>query len=186
MSAQEVVTKMAVKPEKKAAVSDLKDRLQRAQSVVLTNYRGLKVADANRLRRTLQQAGVEYRVAKNTLIRIAAHDLGLQGLDPYLEGPTALVISYDDPVAPAKHLTEFAKKTKDVFELKAGVLEGQVIDAEGVKDLAATPPKEELIAKLMGSIQSPLVGLVSVLQGNVRELVYALNAIAQKQEEAAG
>lgn len=174
---------MAVKPEKQAIVAELKGKLTETKGAVLADYRGLTVAQDTKLRRKLREAGVEYKVVKNTMLRLAAHDLELQGLDPYLEGPSALAISSVDPVAPAKIIAEFAKEFK-ALEIKAGLVEGKVIDAAGVKALANLPPREVLIAKMLGSMQSPISGLANVLQGTIRNVVYVLDAVRKQKETA--
>jgi large subunit ribosomal protein L10 len=173
---------MAITAEKHASVAELKEKLGNVKGAVLADYRGLNVADATKLRRTLREAGVEFRVVKNTMTRIAANEVGIQGLDTYLEGPTAIAFGFDDPVAAAKVLAEFAKGNKNLV-IKAGIVEGKVVDEAGVKALAALPPREVLIAKMLGSMQAPITGLVNVLQGNIRNLVYALEAV-RKQKEA--
>jgi large subunit ribosomal protein L10 len=176
---------MAVTSEKQAIVSELKDKLSNTKGAVLTNYRGLNVSLDTKLRKKLREGGVEYRVIKNTMTRIAARDAGIEGLDKYLEGPTAIAISLTDPVAPAKLLSDFIKENKlQAIEIKAGLVEGKVIDASDVKALASLPPKEVLIAKMLGSMQSPIAGLVNVLQGNIRNLVYALEAVRKQKESA--
>lgn len=176
---------MAVTSEKQAVVAELKEKLANTKGAVLTNYRGLTVAQDTNLRRKLREAGVEYRVVKNTMTRIAANEVGLTGLDAHLEGPTAIAISFTDPVAPAKVISDFVKENKlEVLEVKAGIVEGQVIDAQGVKALAALPPREVLIAQVLAGMQSPIVGLVNVLQGSIRNLVYALDAVRQQKESA--
>lgn len=176
---------MAVTSDKQAVVTELKEKLSNTKGAVLTNYRGLTVAQDTKLRRAFREAGVEYRVVKNTMTRIAASEVGIQGLDTYLEGPTAIALSFTDPVAPAKVLADFVKENKlQALEVKAGLVEGKVIDAKGVKALASLPPKEVLVAKLLGSMQSPIVGLVNVLQGSIRNLVYALEAVRKQKESA--
>ena len=176
---------MAVTSEKQAIVAGLKEKLTTAKGAVLTNYRGLTVAQDTKLRRQLREAGVEYRVVKNTMTRIAAQEAGLEGLDVYLEGPTAMAISATDPVAPAKIIIDFVKEHKlQALEVKAGLVEGNVIDEKGVKALASLPSREVLIAKMLGSMQSPITGLVNVLQGSIRNLVYALDAVRQQKESA--
>ena len=176
---------MAITAAKQAIVAELKEKLTGAKGAVLVNYRGLTVAQDTKLRRQLREAGVEYRVVKNTMTRIAAQEAGLEGLDVYLEGPTAMAISTTDPVAPAKIITDFVKEHKlQVLEVKAGLVEGNVIDEKGVKALASLPSREVLIAKMLGSMQSPITGLVNVLQGNIRNLVYALDAVRQQKESA--
>jgi len=157
-------------------VAEVKDKLTQAKAVVLTDYRGLTVAQVTKLRAQLREAGVEYKVLKNSMVRRAADEIGLSDLEPFLEGPTAIAFGVNDPVTPAKILTEFAKTNKDL-EIKAGVVEGKVINMEGVKALADLPPKEVLLAKLLGAMQSPLVGLANVLQGPIRKLGYALEEV---------
>ena len=166
---------------KKQIVAGIKEKLENATAIVLTDYRGLNVTQITELRRKMREADVEYKVLKNTMIRFAAHELGLEQLDPYLEGPTAVAFSVD-PVAPAKILYDFAKANK-ALEVKAGVLEGKVIDVTQIKDLADLPSREELLAKVVGGMQAPLYGMASVLSGTLRNFVYALEAI-RKQKEA--
>ena len=179
------VDEMAITAAKQAIVAELKEKLTGAKGAVLVNYRGLTVAQDTKLRRQLREAGVDYRVVKNTMTRIDAQEAGLEGLDVYLEGPTAMAISTTDPVAPAKIITDFVKEHKlQVLEVKAGLVEGNVIDENGVKALASLPSREVLIAKMLGSMQSPITGLVNVLQGSVRNLVYALDAVRQQKESA--
>ena len=179
------VDEMAITAAKQAIVAELKEKLTGAKGAVLVNYRGLTVAQDTKLRRQLREAGVDYRVVKNTMTSIAAQEAGLEGLDVYLEGPTAMAISTTDPVAPAKIITDFVKEHKlQVLEVKAGLVEGNVIDENGVKALASLPSREVLIAKMLGSMQSPITGLVNVLQGSIRNLVYALDAVRQQKESA--
>lgn len=166
---------------KEQTVADIKEKLEHSTSVVLTDYRGLNVAKVTKLRTQLRDAGIEYRVLKNTLTSRAAHQLGLEQLDSYLEGPTAIAFS-KDPVAPAKILFDFAKTNKEL-EIKAGILEGKVIDVNQVKALADLPSREQLLAKVLGAMQSPLYGMAAVLNGPLRNFVYALEAI-RKQKEA--
>lgn len=176
---------MAVTQEKIAAVAELKEKLSDSKGVVLTSYRGLTVAQDTAFRRKMREAGIEYRVAKNTMTRIAAKELGLEGLTSFLEGPTALAMSYNDPVAPAKAISNFIKENKlQSIEIKAGIVEGQVIDANSVKALANLPPREVLIAKALGSMQAPITGFVNVLSGTIRNLAYVLEAIRKQKESA--
>ncbi|SMD16397.1 50S ribosomal protein L10 [Sporomusa malonica] len=176
---------MAVTQEKQQSVAELKEKLSATKGAVLTNYRGLTVAQDTKLRRKLREAGVEYRVFKNTLTRIAAKEAGIEGLDSYLEGPTAIAMSYSDPVAPAKVISEFVKENKlQALEVKAGLVEGKVIDASGVKALASLPAREVLIAQVLAGMQAPIAGFVNVLSGTMRNLVYALDAVRQQKESA--
>lgn len=167
---------MANLEAKGQVVAEVKDKLSQAKGIVLTDYRGLTVAQVTKLRAQLREAGIEYKVLKNTMVRRAANELGLSGLDPFLEGPTAVAFGVEDPVAPAKILTEFAKTNKNL-EIKAGIVEGKVISLDGVKALADLPPREVLLAKLLGAMQSPLVGMANVLQGPIRKLGYALEEV---------
>ena len=152
--------------QKKAVVEALADKLGRAASSVLVKYEGITVEEDTKLRAALRAAGVEYTVIKNTLIGKACDKVGLEGLKPNLEGMNAIAISLDDPIAPAKILKEYADKI-ETFEIRGGVLDGAVVDAATVNELAEIPPKEVLIAKLLGSIQSPLYKFAYVLQAIV-------------------
>ena len=157
---------------KKTVVAELTERLKSAQAGVLADYRGLTVAQDTELRKKLREAGVEYTIVKNTLTRFAANEVGLGELDPVLHGPTALATSTDDVVAPAKVLVEFAKENEQL-EIKAGFVDGKVIDVNEVKVYASIPNMETLISKMLGSLQAPI--------GN---LVRTLDAIAKKDESA--
>lgn len=168
---------------KKEIVSELSTKFKEAKAMVLADYRGLTVEQDTELRSALRKAGVEYKVVKNTMTKFAADQNGLEGLDPFLNGPTALALSTTDPVAPAKVLSDYAKKY-DKLELKVGVVEGKVIDLAGIKALAELPPKEVLIAKVLGGFNAPISGFVNVLNGNIRGLVVALNAIAEQKANA--
>ncbi len=170
--------------EKKLVVKTLAAKIKEAKSIVLADYRGLTVEQDTQMREAFRKEGVEYKIYKNTLTKLAAQQNNITGLDVFLEGPTAIAFSNTDPVAPAKLLAEFAKKF-DKLELKAGVVEGKVIDEKGVKELANLPSREELLAKMLGSLNAPITGLVNVLNGNIRGLVVALNAIKEQKEKSA-
>ena len=176
--------KHQVSPAKAAVVEEMKEKLQSAQGAVFVGFSGLSVADVTKLRRKFREGGVEYKVVKNTLTRIAADELGFNDLDAVLEGPTAIAYSAEDTVAPAKILKDFIKETKtEALTVKAGIADGQVIDAAAVEALASLPSREELLAKLVGSMQAPISGLVNVLQGNIRNMVYVLDAVRAKKAE---
>ena len=166
--------------EKQAYVEQLTEKLNGAVAGVVVDYKGITVADDTALRRKLREAGVDYAVVKNSLLKRAAGQAGLQDLDSVLEGSTALAVSSSDHIAAAKILAEYAEKSK-TFEIKAGFVEGKVIDAAGVSELAKMPPKEVLVAKVLGGLNAPISGFVGVLNANLRSLVVALNAIAEKQ-----
>lgn len=171
---------------KKAIVAQLTERFQNAQAGVLADYRGLTVEQDTALRVKLREAGVEYTVLKNNLTRFAANAAGLDGLDAALKGPTAIATSTDDVVAPAKILVEFAK-ANEALEIKGGFVNGQVISLDEVKTYASIPSKEELISKMMGSLQSPIGALVRTLQAIVDEQAVPGQAKAEEApaEEAA-
>ncbi len=169
---------------KKAMVAELADKMKNAKGGVLVDYKGINVDQDTKLRRAMREAGVEYSVIKNTLIRFAANEVGFEELDPLLNGTTSVAISLTDPVAPAKIISEFVKTNKDVLKVKAGFVEGKVIDVQGVSALAELPSKEVLIAKVLGGFNAPISGFVNVLNGNIRGLVVALNAIAEQKANA--
>lgn len=155
---------------KEAKVLEIKEKLQKAQGVVLAKYQGLTVEEDTELRKRLREAGIEYKVYKNTLTTLAAKELGIEGLDSYLEGSTSVAFGYEDATAPARILHQFAQEHKKL-ELKAGLVEGTVYDANGVKVLATIPSREVLIAKLLGSFKAPL-----------SNLAYLLSAVKDKKE----
>lgn len=177
-----------IRPEKQAAVASLKEQLSTAKGVVLTGYKGLTVAQDMKLRAKFREAGVSYHVVKNTMLRIAANETGLEGLDPVLNGTTAIAVSADDAVAPAKVIYDFIKENKlektEVLTIKAGVVEGKIVGVDEVKALASLPSREVLIAKVLGSMQAPISGMVNVLQGTIRNMVYVLDAIRAQKESA--
>lgn len=168
---------------KQEVIGDIKDRFARAGSVVLVDYRGINVADVTALRKQFREAGVEYVVLKNTLVKRALHELDIEGMDDLLEGPSAFAFGYADPVAPAKVIKEFVAKSKNEHvKVKGGLVAGQVIDINGVKALADLPPKEVLIAKMMGSLNAPITNFVGVLSATLRSLVYAVDAVRKQKE----
>lgn len=169
--------------EKEALLQEVRDRLRRAQGAVLLDYRGLTVAEMDELRRRLRERGVELRVVKNTLAWLAAREMGLEGLRPHLDGPTAIAFGYDDPVAVAKGVLDYAEETKKV-QLKGGVLEGRVIGLAEVKALARLPGRAELLARVLGGLRAPLAGLAGCLQAPLRGFAGAVEALRAKQAGA--
>lgn len=167
---------------KEQVVADIKDRFNRASSVVLVDYRGINVDQVTQLRKQFRDAGVEYVVLKNTLVKRALNELSITGIDQLLEGPSAFAFGYEDPVAPAKIIHEFITKTKsEHLKVKGGLVEGAIIDVAGVKALADLPPREVLIARIMGSINAPITNFVGVLAATLRSLVYAIDAIRKQK-----
>ena len=156
---------------KKAIVAEITDKLEKSTSAIIVDYRGLKVDEVTELRRKFTEAGVDYKVYKNTLMKRAAESLGMTELMEELQGPNAVAISYDDPVAPARIANEFAKTHKKL-ELKVGIVEGAFYDQDKLKELADIPSREVLIAKLLGSLKAP-----------VSNFAYLIKAIADAKEE---
>lgn len=167
------------KAEKEVIIEELKEKFENSKVAILADYRGLNVTEATRLRRRLREAGCEFKVAKNTLVGLVVKSKGLDALEQYLEGPIGIAFS-SDPVAPAKVLAEFIREAKKM-EVKAGVLDGKVIDAKAVKALADLPSREVLLAKVLGGMQAPLYGFAGVLAGTLRSFVYTLEAVRQQR-----
>lgn len=147
---------------KQPIVEEISAGIKEAQSVVLVDYRGLTVAQDTELRKALREAGVTYKVYKNTMMNFAFKGTDFEGLAPYLEGPSAMAFSSTDATAPARVLAEFAKKA-DKLEIKGGVVEGTVYDANGIKDIATIPSRDVLISRLLGSMQSPITNFARVM-----------------------
>ena len=147
---------------KQPIVAEISEAIKEAQSVVLVDYRGLTVEQDTSLRKQLREAGVTYKVYKNTMMNFAFKGTDFEQLAPYLEGPSAVAISTTDATAPARILAKFAKDAK-ALEIKAGVVEGTVYDANGMQAIAAIPSRDELISKLLGSLQSPITNFARVM-----------------------
>lgn len=166
---------------KQKEVAELAECMRNALAGVVVDYKGISVADDTTLRKELREAGVTYKVVKNNILRRAAEEAGFDDLKASFVGSTALAFSNDDAVAAAKILNKYAEGVKDgKFSLKAGFVEGKVLDAASVKALAKLPGREELIGQTLRGLNSPITGFVNVLNGNIRGLVIALNQIAQQ------
>jgi large subunit ribosomal protein L10 len=159
--------------QKQAVVNEIKTKLDKATSVVLADARGLTVEQDTFLRKQLREAGVDYKVYKNTMMNFAVDGTAFEGLKPYFEGPSALAVCYEDPMAAARIINK-ALKDMPNLEFKAGVVEETVYDAVGIKAIADIPSREELLAKLLGSFKSPMSSFARVI-----------NAIAEKADESA-
>ena len=170
--------------EKKQIVSSLAEQFKTAVSGVFVDYCGLTVEQDTQLRNKLREAGVEYKVIKNTLTRFAAKEVGFDELDPILNGPTSLALSMTDEVAPAKVIADFAKDNEQL-EIKAGFLDGKVLALDEVTKLAATPNRETLIAKMLGSLNAPISNLARTLQALVDNGVEPADIKVEKAEDAA-
>ena len=148
---------------KQPIVAEISELLNGAASAVVVDYRGLTVAQDTELRKQLREAGVAYKVYKNTMIRFSAKGTAFEALEPNLEGPTALAVSKEDATAPARILAEFAKKA-DKLEIKGGVVEDTYYDAKGMQVIATIPSREVLLGKLLGSMQSPITNFARVIK----------------------
>lgn len=174
------------RPDKVAVVDELKERLAEADGMILTEYRGLDVSDMAELRKALRQAGGEYKIYKNTLVRLAARDAGLE-IEDLLVGPTALAFvgarpdgSDGDAAAVAKALRDFAKSNQ-LLVIKGGVLGDEPLDPDGVKALAELPSREILLARLAGALQAPMASFASLLSAVPRKFAYALDALIEQR-----
>ncbi len=170
--------------EKASSITDLREKLAAARGAVLTDFRGMNVAELTELRALLRKSGTEFAVVKNSLAKIAIRDTPLAGLAPYFEGPTAVAIGRTDPVAPSKVFATW-RKTRPTFTVKGGVVEGQVVGPAEVLALGDLPPREVLLARMAGVFQAPLQGLVNVLAAQVRALASVLDQVAKKKGPAA-
>lgn len=168
---------------KQPIVQEIADQIKDAQSVVLVDYRGLTVEEDTQLRKQLREAGVTYKVYKNTLMNFAFKGTDFESMSSLLEGPNAIAISKEDATAPARILAKFAK-TADALELKAGVVEGTFYDAAGIKAIASVPSREELLSKFLGSIQSPITNFARVLKQIAEKDGSGEAAPAEAAEEA--
>ena len=170
--------------KKETTIEELKQRISASPNMFFTDYAGLTVAEITKLRGELRKDGNTYAVVKNTLFKIAAGDELAKQVEGFLAGPTAIVFSGADPVAPAKTLKLFSDATKPVT-VKAAYIDGRLVDKAQVAVLASLPSKTELLARLVGSLASPMRGLVTVLSGNQSGLVRVLNALREKKAAAA-
>ena len=170
--------------EKATAIDELRQKLGTARSAVLTDFRGLSVAEMMELRTLCRKSAVEYKVVKNTLAKIAVKNTGLQGLAAYLEGPTALAISREDPMAPSRVLSTWGK-SRPTFTIKGGVVEGKLVSPEEITALANLPPREVLLAQVAGAFNAPIQALVNVLAGPIRSLASVLDQVRQSKEKSA-
>ena len=168
---------------KQIITEDLHDRFARSAIIVLTDYKGLDVTSINELRRKLREANIEYQVVKNTLLVRAAENTDVALIKDHFKGPSAIAISYDDPVAPAKVLTQFAKDNKEL-EIKVGVMNGQVLDADAIKALATLPSREVLLGQLLSALNAIPTSFVRTLAEVPRSFVSVLAAIRDQKETA--
>lgn len=165
-----------IRPEKQAVIAEIKEKIVNGSGVVVVDYRGLTVAQDTAMRKKMREAGIEYRVIKNTLTKIAIKEAGIEGADELFMGTTAIAISSTDSMTVSKVVSEFAKDKEYAksFKIKGGIIDNAVVDAEYIKALASIPPREVLLARLLGSMQSPIAAFARVV-----------NEIAKKRESEA-
>jgi len=173
-----------VKPAKTQKVDDLRTVLKDAKSIILSDFTGLNVKDISELRRLCREKGIAFRVVKNTLARRGFEELGIEGIAPLLEGPTAVAVSTGDEALPAQLLKKFADDY-ELPRLKGGFVSGRVITAQEVVRLAALPGREVLLAQVVSTTQAPLRGIVNCLNASLRDLVNVVKAIGDKKGAAA-
>jgi large subunit ribosomal protein L10 len=169
--------------EKQAIVENLRERLGRSQIVILTDYKGLDVTAINDLRRRLREANVEYQVVKNTLLARASEETDIALIKENFKGPTAIALSYDDPVSPAKVLIKFADENKKL-EIKVGVLNGKVLDMNAIKALSALPSREVLLSKVLSVMNGVPTAFVRAMNDIPRRLLNVLQAVKAQKEAA--
>jgi large subunit ribosomal protein L10 len=168
------------KPEKIEAVEILKQKFSAAEGFVLADYTGLTVAEADRLRGKCKEAEVEYTVIKNTLARIAAREAEIEGVEDFIDGPTAVALSVKDSTAPARVLAEFMKEAQKMT-FRGGYLDGRAYSAEQIKEISRLPGKDGLIAQLIGVLNAPMAQIVWSLEGTLRNLVSVIDQISKKK-----
>jgi len=166
--------------QKQQLVEDLAGQLQNAVAGVVVDYKGINVANDTKLRKELREAGVHYTVVKNSMLRRAAEKSGLTGLNDVLVETTALALSDTDYTVAARILVKYAEGSKGAFKIKAGFVEGGILDARGVSQLSKLPSREELVAQALRGLNAPISMFANVLNANIRGLVVALNQIAEK------
>jgi large subunit ribosomal protein L10 len=174
-----------VKQWKMDAVAAVQEKVQRAKSVILTDFRGLTVEEITELRRRMRKAAVEFKVVKNRLIKRALAEAGSENLDEYLVGPTALAFGYSDPVSAAKVVYEYFKENEKLG-IKGGLLEGKKVGRQKIEMLAQVPPREELLGRLVGSLRGPAQNLVWSLKATVSQLANVLRAVSEQKGQQAG
>ncbi len=168
---------------KKQFVKELKERLDKSAVVILTDYKGLDVEAVTELRAKLREADVEYQVIKNTMLRLACEGTDVEPIKEHFVGPSAIALSYEDPVAPAKVLTEFAKDN-DKLEIKVGAMDGRMLDLSAIKALSDLPSREQLLATVLSAMNAVPTSLVTALSDVPRRMVNVLNAIKDQKEAA--
>ncbi len=172
-----------MKLQTKIAITEqLADRFKKADTFYLTDFTGLDVKAMTELRARLREQGIQFVVAKNTLVRRAIADLDLPDMSEYLQGPTGIVFGHDDPVSPARTLKEFSREHEDRPSVKIAVVDRRPVDSAEVSRLADLPPRDQLLAAIAGSVSAPTVGIVAVLGGVIRDIAYLVEEVARRRQ----
>lgn len=169
-----------------AAVQELKAKLEQSQLTLVGEYRGLTVSDMAELRNAVRKTNAEVIVAKNTLVKIAASEVGVTGLDEHLGGPVALMLAYDDPIVTAKALNDYLKGAKKAINMRGGVMGPTVVASGDIERIASTPSREQSIAKVLGGVNAPASRIVGALQGVMRNVAYILAQVGEGNANAGG
>lgn len=170
---------MEIREKKELTVKSIKEKFDNAKGVILTDYRGLSVKEISELRTELRKSGIEYKIYKNTLTKIAIEKNNYEGIDDYLEGPSAFAFDFESEIGAAKALSDYAKKQKKLV-IKAGIIEGKVIDPNAIKEYASLPSREELLAKILGTFNAPVQQIVTVLAAPLQGFMNVLKAKAEQ------
>jgi large subunit ribosomal protein L10 len=166
--------------KKEEIVKNLKEKFLNSEGIFVTSFKGFTVAESNEIRKLIREKGGEFRVVKNTLIRMASQETPAQPVNEYIEGPTALVIAYKDPVEIAKVLNKFIKDHPSL-KLRGFVIQGKGFEAEAIEELVKLPPKEVLLAQVLGTLQAPIANFISLLSAIIRNFLNVLKAIEEKK-----
>lgn len=174
-----------LRPEKQQLVQDISDKFSKAKAFYLTDFSGLNVEEITDLRRKFRESSIEYRVLKNTLVRLALNNVGFKGIENHLSGPTAIAFSYDDPAVPAKIISDFLKinRRSKKPEVKVCVVENEILTAGETQELVNLPSRDILIAMVLGGFNAPLTGLVGTLNEVISKLVRTLKALEEKKSQ---
>ena len=172
---------MITKAKKQDIVKNLEDQFERQKVVIFTDYRGINVSKVTNMRRELRKLGAEFKIAKKTFLRIALKKIGVDYDPKELDGQVGVVFGFEDQVAPARALAKFAKENK-TFKILKGILGGKLYEGKGMADLAKLPAREQLLAMVVGTLNAPIQGLHTILQGNMRNLAVVLHRISQAKQ----
>uniref|UniRef100_A0A7V5N091 Large ribosomal subunit protein uL10 n=1 Tax=Thermodesulfobacterium geofontis TaxID=1295609 RepID=A0A7V5N091_9BACT len=166
--------------KKEEMIKNLKEKFLNSEGIFVTSFKGFTVAESNEIRKLIREKGGEFRVVKNTLIRIASQETPVQPVNEYIEGPTALVIAYKDPIEIAKVLNKFVKDHPSL-KIRGFVIQGKGFEASAIEELVKLPPKEVLLAQVLGTLQAPIANFIGVLSAIIRNFLYVLKAVEEKK-----